>query len=312
MPWTKKPTTEMLHRFRVTPGTPAGLAGRDPGWAGDDEVPKKDRKDAAEDVLADGIERLRDAQELLWASDSRALLVVFQALDAAGKDSAIKHVFSGVNPQGCRVAAFKQPSAEELDHDFLWRCSRELPRRGQIGIFNRSYYEEVLVVRVHPSWLGAQRLPGLEPGAVPPAAFWQQRYESINDFEQHLERNGTRVVKFFLHLSPEEQRQRFLDRLDEPDKQWKFSTGDLAERARWDDYQAAYEEAITATSSEWAPWYVLPADHKWVTRALVVEVLCRQIAELGLSFPAVADDDRAKLAEARRSLEAEAPPGEEG
>ena len=228
---------EVLDRLRVAPGGPANLAGRDPGWDGDDSIPRKQRKKAGRKLLADGIERLRAAQERLWAADSWSLLVVLQALDAAGKDSAIKHVFSGVNPQGCRVASFKKPSARELDHDYLWRCVQELPSRGRIGIFNRSYYEEVLVVRVHPELLEHQKLPpGVTRGGP---ELWAERYRSINDFERHLTLNGTRVVKFFLHLSPEEQRERFLDRLRRPDKHWKFSTSDLAERAHWDDYMAA-------------------------------------------------------------------------
>lgn len=294
---------EILERLRVTPGGPADLAGRDPGWDGDDSIPRKKRKKAGRKLLADGIERLRDAQERLWAADSWSLLVIFQALDAAGKDSAIKHVLSGVNPQGFRVVSFKKPSARELDHDFLWRCVRELPSRGRIGIFNRSYYEEVLVVRVHPELLQHQKLP---PGVVRNGPeLWDERFESINDFERHLVRNGTRVVKFFLHLSPEEQRERFLDRLRRPDKHWKFSTSDLAERAHWDDYMAAYGAALTATSTEEAPWYVVPADHKWVTRARVVEVLCRQVEALDPDFPTVDAEERRRLAAARAVLEGE-------
>lgn len=304
-------TDEVLDRFRVAPGEAAGLAGRDPGWDGDDAIPRAERKKAGKGILKDGIERLRDSQEKLWADDSWALLVVFQAMDAAGKDSAIKHVFSGVNPQGCRVASFKKPSATELDHDYLWRCVRELPSRGRIGIFNRSYYEEVLVVRVHPELLAYQKLPpklltrGLAPGTPPGPEFWQQRFESINDFELHLARNGTRVVKLFLHLSPEEQRERLLDRLRRPEKNWKFSTADLAERARWDEYMAAYEAAISATSTAHAPWYVMPADHKWVTRALVVEALNREISALNPAFPEVGPEEREKLAAARVALEEE-------
>jgi PPK2 family polyphosphate:nucleotide phosphotransferase len=295
----------LLDRFRVDAGEPFALADHDPTWEGNEEIPKKDRKDLAEEILADGIEALRDAQELLWASDRWSVLVVLQAMDAAGKDSTIKHVLSGVNPQGCRVVSFKKPSAEELDHDFLWRCAVALPRRGEIGIFNRSHYEEVLVVRVHPGFLAGQQLPGVDGGEDPGPAFWAERYESINDFERHLVRNGTQVLKFFLNVSWEEQRERFLERLERPEKHWKFNAADVAERQRWDDYQHAYEAAIRATSTAWAPWYVVPADHKWVTRAVVAQVMVRRIRELGLAFPTVPEGEMAALDESRRELLAE-------
>ena len=300
---------ELLDLFRVDPGERFDLADHDPGWEGDEELPKKDRKDLAEELLEDGIEALAESQELLWASDRWSVLVVLQAMDAAGKDSTIKHVLSGVNPQGCRVVSFKQPSAEELDHDFLWRCAVALPRRGEIGIFNRSYYEEVLVVRVHPAFLAAQRLPGFEGTGDPGAAFWADRYESINAFERHLVRNGTLVVKFFLNVSWEEQRERFLERLDRPEKHWKFNAADVAVRRRWQDYRHAYQQAIAATSTAWAPWYVVPADHKWVTRAVVAQVMVRRIRELGLAFPTVPEDEMAALDQARRELLAEKKPG---
>ena len=216
-------------------------------------------------MLTQGVEDLAKRQELLWASDSYSLLVVFQALDAAGKDSAIEHVMSGVNPQGVQVVSFKQPSDEELDHDFLWRTARALPERGRIGIFNRSHYEEVVALRVHPEWLDAQRLPPGDRGTQ----FWADRYEDINVFEKHLHRNGTRIVKFFLHLSKAEQKRRFIARLDNPDKHWKFNADDVAERQHWDEYMTAFEQAITATSTPWAPWYVVPADNKRITRAVV-------------------------------------------
>jgi PPK2 family polyphosphate:nucleotide phosphotransferase len=230
-----------------------------------------------------------------------AVLVVFQAMDAAGKDGMIKHVMSGVNPQGCQVFAFKAPSAEELDHDFLWRCVKALPERGRIGIFNRSYYEEVLVVRVHPEILARQKLPPGKRGK----GFWEDRYESINDLERHLVRNGTVILKFFLHVSKDEQRRRFLDRIEDPEKHWKFSAGDVAERDHWDDYMEAYEDAIRATSTAWAPWYVIPADHKWVARALVADVLATTIRDLGLEHPAPTTEQKRALAEARRRLLAE-------
>jgi PPK2 family polyphosphate:nucleotide phosphotransferase len=295
---------DVHERLRVEPDTRARLEDRDPGWKGGPTLKallRDGREDDAREHLGGLVERLSDAQERLWASDRYALLVIFQAMDAAGKDGTIEHVFSGVNPQGVHVSSFKQPSAEELDHDFLWRCVTRLPERGRIGVFNRSYYEEVLVVRVHPEFLDAQRLPD-RPGGK---RLWKQRYESINALERHLDRNGTKVVKFFLHVSKREQKGRFLARLDEPDKRWKFSVGDVDERAFWDDYQRAYEDAISATSTPWAPWYVIPADHKFVMRALVAGVLVDTLDGLGLEFPIVGEDKMAELAEARRRLEAE-------
>ena len=227
--------------------------------------------------------------------------MVFQALDAAGKDSTIKHVMSGVNPQGVQVVSFKQPSSEELDHNFLWRTAKALPERGQIGIFNRSHYEEVVALRVHPEWLDKQKLPPGPRGA----AFWAERHEDINAFERHLDRNGTKVVKFFLNVSKGEQKRRFLARLDEPGKQWKFSAADLAERAHWDDYMRTFEEAITATSTPWAPWYVVPADHKPVMQAMVAAILIDTIHSLDLGWPEVSEQARAANAEAGRRLAAE-------
>jgi PPK2 family polyphosphate:nucleotide phosphotransferase len=254
----------------------------------------------AKKLLREGVERLSELQEQLYAQDRWSLLLVFQAMDAAGKDSTIEHVMSGVNPQGCQVFSFKAPSAEELDHDFLWRTTRCLPERGRIGIFNRSYYEEVLVVRVRPELLERQRLP-----ARPGKELWQQRYESINDFERHLARNGTVVRKFFLHVSREEQARRFLARLEEPAKQWKFSAADLAERARWDDYMAAYEKAIRHTSHPHAPWYVVPADNKWFTRLVVADAVIDALEELDLHYPRVEPAQRAELAELERALREE-------
>lgn len=258
-------------------------------------------KARAAEVLKDNLERLSEAQELLYADDRHSLLIVFQAMDAAGKDGTIKHVMSGVNPQGCQVFSFKQPSAEELDHNFLWRCMRALPERGRIGIFNRSYYEDVLVTRVHPELLEQQRLPGGKRGRT----FWNERYEDINGFERHLARSGTVVLKFFLHISREEQKRRFLDRLEQPEKNWKFSLADLAERGHWDEYLSAYETAIAATSTPWAPWHVIPADHKWVCRALVAEIICRTLGKLKLRFPKLSEQDRDALATARFQLENE-------
>ena len=245
--------------------------------------PFYDSKEDYKSLLAEHVKKLSEQQNLLYAHDRYALLLIFQAMDAAGKDGVIKHVMSGVNPQGCQVFSFKHPSAEELDHDFLWRTTRCLPERGRIGIFNRSYYEEVLIVRVHPEILSGERLPDevIESGHV-----WKQRYRSIVDFEQHLHRNGTRVVKFFLHLSKDEQRRRFLARLDDPDKNWKFSTADLAERDRWQDYMRAYENCLEATSTDHAPWYVVPADDKENARLIVSEVILEVMHRLKMRYPA--------------------------
>jgi PPK2 family polyphosphate:nucleotide phosphotransferase len=254
--------------------------------------------------LEEFVEELSIAQELLWASDTYAVLVIFQALDAAGKDGTISHVMSGVNPQGCQVFSFKQPSAEERDHTFLWRASRCLPERGRIGIFNRSYYEDVLVVRVHPQILDKQQLPPETPRGE---SLWRARYDDINAFEHHLDRNGTKVVKFFLQVSKEEQRRRFLSRVEKPHKHWKFSAADLAERAHWDEYMEAFEDAITATSTPHAPWYVIPADHKHVMRTLVAGVLTRTIQGLGLAYPTVSDEQAEAIEKARAELLAEAP-----
>jgi PPK2 family polyphosphate:nucleotide phosphotransferase len=285
----------LLAGLAVAPGEPAGLAARDTGWAG------TALKQQAKESLAKNIARLSDAQELLWASDQYALLIVLQAMDAAGKDSAIEHVMSGVNPQGVQVVSFKKPSSEELDHDFLWRTAKALPERGRIGIFNRSHYEEVVALRVHPEWLEAQRLP---PGERD-EAFWQERYEDINAFERHLERNGTEIVKFFLHVSKDVQKERFFARLDTPGKEWKFNAADVTERERWDDHMAAFEAAISATSTAWAPWYVIPADHKWLTQALVAAVIVETLEALELRWPEVSPTEHEANLEARKRLEAE-------
>ena len=222
-------------------------------------------------------------------------------MDAAGKDGTIKHVMSGVNPQGCQVFSFKQPSTEELDHNFLWRYAKAVPERGRIGIFNRSYFEEVLVVRVHPELATVQRIPGVKVNDD----FWSDRFVDINAFERHLTRNGTVILKFFLHISKDEQRKRFLKRLKDPKKQWKFSAADIAERVFWDDYMKAYEEAISATSTKWAPWYIIPADHKWVSRALIARIVINTIESLDLRYPEVGEEQCTVIAEARRQLEAE-------
>ncbi|MFO0889179.1 MAG: polyphosphate kinase 2 family protein [Isosphaeraceae bacterium] len=291
---------ELIDVCRVPEGKKVRLKDHDPGWAGDPERPKEERKKLAEELLTQDVSELVEAQDRLYASDTRSILLIFQAMDAAGKDSTIKHVMSGVNPQGCQVYSFKQPSAEELDHNFLWRYTRALPERGRIGIFNRSYYEEVLVVRVHPELLRAQKIPDL---TLPPGdKFWQHRYDDINALERHLTRNGTVVLKFFLHVSQDEQKKRFLKRLEDPKKHWKFSAADLVERGFWDDYMHAYEEAIGATSTRWAPWYIVPADHKWVTRGLVARILVTTIEGLGLRYPEVTPQQHAAIEQARRQL----------
>lgn len=265
------------------------------------EFKKSTVKERLEERLAQNIKDLSEMQDLFYASDTYSLLLVFQGMDAAGKDGIIKHVMSGVNPQGCQVYSFKQPSAEELDHDFMWRCSLRLPERGRIGIFNRSHYEEVLVVKVHPKILLNEKLPNFKLDDT----LWQQRYESIRTYEHHLVRNGTIILKFYLHLSKKEQKKRFLDRLDNPEKYWKFSTSDLAERAYWKDYQKAFEDALRETSTDYAPWYIVPADHKWFARALVADIIVSTIRSLDLKYPVISDEQLKALKEAKRMLEEE-------
>lgn len=254
-------------------------------------------KEHAQEALQQGIVRLAELQDKLYAQDRWAVLLIFQAMDAAGKDGAIKHVMSGVNPQGCQVYSFKAPSEKELQHDFLWRTTCDLPERGHIGIFNRSYYEEVLVVRVHPEFFENERVPSSLCGKK----LWQERFEDIHAFERHMARNGTVIRKFFLHLSKKEQKRRFLARLDEPEKNWKFSAADIHERQYWDDYQEAYEDMIRNTSSKRAPWYVVPADNKWFTRLVVAEVVAQTLESLNLSYPKV-DDAKLKELQAAKKL----------
>jgi PPK2 family polyphosphate:nucleotide phosphotransferase len=294
---TPMKAAEIARRFRIDKPDTFRLADHDSGGTGGLDIGKKDAKA----MLEDGVRTLSELQERLYADDRYAVLLIFQAMDAAGKDSVIKHVMSGVNPQGCQVFSFKAPSAEELDHDFLWRVARRLPERGRIGIFNRSHYEEVLVVRVHPEILDAQKLPP----TLRRDDIWPQRFESIRDFERHVAKSGTCVLKFFLHVSPDEQRKRFLDRLEEPEKHWKFSTGDVAERALWDKYMAAYEDMIRETSLPEAPWHVVPADHKWFTRLVVASAVIDAMERLDLKFPTVDDAARKKMAEIRKALLAE-------
>jgi len=296
---------DIIDLFRVSPGKKFRMKDHDPGWkqtAEFEELGKDALKERARELLDRSLAELAEAQGLLHADDRYAVLVVLQAMDAAGKDGTIKHVMSGVNPQGCQVFSFKKPSAEELDHNFLWRYMRCLPERGRIGIFNRSYYEDVLVVKVHPDLIGRQ-LPR-EKGK-PGKKFWEERYEDVNAFERHLVRNGTLILKFYLNVSRGEQKKRFLDRLERPEKNWKFSTADLAERGYWDDYMSAYEDAIGATSTAWAPWYVVPADYKWVTRAVVADILTTGIRGLDLKYPDVTPEQKKLLAEARKKLGAE-------
>jgi PPK2 family polyphosphate:nucleotide phosphotransferase len=287
---------DLVKAFRVKDGDGFRLSTIDP----DDTRGFKSKEQAAA-ALADGVATLAALQEKLYAENRWAVLLVFQAMDAAGKDSTIKHVMSGVNPQGCQVFSFKAPSPEELDHDFLWRTTRCLPERGRIGIFNRSYYEEVLVVRVHPEFLDKQRLPvGLVTKAI-----WKERFEDINAFERNLSRNGTLILKFFLHVSREQQRQRFLERLEEPAKNWKFSVVDLDARARWRDYMAAYEDMIRHTATSYAPWHVVPADHKWFTRIVVVQTIVTALERLDLEFPTVSREQQQELKAAKAALELE-------
>jgi PPK2 family polyphosphate:nucleotide phosphotransferase len=293
---------EMIAACKIDPKAKFRLKDHDPAFAGNPKVPKEERRKFAEETLSQEVAELAAAQELLYASDSWSVLLIFQAMDAAGKDGTIKHVMSGVNPQGVQVTSFKHPSAEELDHTFLWRCIKALPERGRIGIFNRSYYEEVLVVKVHQELVRAQRIPAADPDKK---KFWDARYYDINAFERHLTRNGTKILKFFLNVSKGEQKERFLARLENTDKHWKFSPSDLNERGYWDDYQRAYEQMIAETSTKSAPWYVIPADYKWVSRALVARIVSDTIASLKIEYPEVTPAQKAAIEEARARLLAE-------
>jgi PPK2 family polyphosphate:nucleotide phosphotransferase len=294
---TRKELRRLVERFRVADGKGFRLKHFDPGDTADDLVDRE----RSEALLADGVKRLAALQRLLYPQDQWALLCLFQAMDAAGKDGTISHVMSGVNPQGVSVTSFKQPGPEDLAHSFLWRVMRALPARGQIGIFNRSHYEEVLVVRVHPDLLARQHLPPALTGKK----LWKHRLEDIAAVERYLTRQGLVLLKFFLHLSKDEQKRRFLARLDTPDKNWKFSAADIAERAHWDDYKHAYEEAIAATATPKAPWFVIPADHKWFSRLVVVEAMVAVLEDLDLHVPELDAEARARLDQARKQLEAE-------
>ncbi len=295
--------SRFIKRFRVEPGSNVNLRDFDTDWAetkdakqlGKDEI-----KDRAIKVLEENKQHLAESQELIAASNTHSVLLIFQAMDAAGKDGTIRHVMSGVNPQGCQVFSFKKPSAEERDHNFLWRYMKSLPERGRFGIFNRSYYEDVLVVKVHPEFLDTQI-----PSGEKAKKFWKGRYDDINNFERHLVRNGTIVLKFFLHVSKREQRRRFLERLTDPSKYWKFSVSDMEERRYWKEYQECFEDALSATSTEWAPWYVIPADRKYVTRALVADIIVKAVKDMDLEYPKPSKEDLKRFEIARVELEKE-------
>jgi len=289
---------KMLKRYRVEHGKHFRLKDYDPA---DTHGLGSELKEAAKEQLGEGVKEMARLQDILAAQDRWGLLLVFQAMDAAGKDGTIKHVMSGVNPQGVEVTSFKAPSAEELRHGYLWRCMKCVPGRGRIGIFNRSYYEEVLVVRVHPELLESQKLPKV----LVTKHIWEERFEDINHFERYLTRNGIAVVKFFLHVSKKEQKRRFLERLDTPEKNWKFSAFDLKERQCWDQYQEAYQDMIEHTASEYAPWYVVPADNKWFTRLVVAEAVVEALKGMNLKYPKVSGEAQAALKEARQQLENE-------
>jgi PPK2 family polyphosphate:nucleotide phosphotransferase len=289
---------KMLKRYRVEDGKHFRLKDFDPA---DTHGLHSEFKPEAKHLLANGVEELSRLQDILAAQDRWGLLVILQAMDAAGKDGTIKHVMSGVNPQGVDVTPFKQPSAEDLNHGYLWRTSQHAPARGRIAIFNRSYYEEVLVVRVHPELLANEKIPK----KLVTKKIWEERYEDILNFERYATRNGFAVVKIFLHLSKKEQKRRFLERLETPDKNWKFSAADAKERGYWDDYQQAYEDAIRATATEFAPWYVVPADHKWFSRLVVAQVLVDELKAMDLKYPEVSGEQKKELAAVKKQLEKE-------
>lgn len=286
-----------IDKFLIKEGSKLNLNEHSTDFTGD----YTDKDEAVKDLQAN-IQHLRELQDVLYAQDIYSLLIIFQAMDAAGKDGAIEHVMSGVNPQGVSVVSFKQPSDEELSHDYLWRCQKNLPERGRIGIFNRSHYEEVLVVRVHPGILQSQHLAAEIKNDKD---IWKKRFDHIRDWEQHLSENGTHILKFFLNVSKKEQKKRFLDRIAEKEKNWKFSMGDVRERGHWDEYMDAYEEAISATSTQNAPWYVIPADRKWFTRLAVSEIIVKKLESMDLHYPVVTEDHEQELKEAKQMLESE-------
>ncbi|MEG4998995.1 polyphosphate kinase 2 family protein [Microcoleus sp. B4-D4] len=288
---------DLIRPFIVPPEQKISLTkDYDPGYKAD-----RLKKSKAKGQLKEGIEALAEYQDILYAQNTHAVLIIFQAMDAAGKDSTIKHVMSGINPQGCQVHSFKAPSTEELNHDYLWRCSKALPERGKIGIFNRSYYEEILVTRVHPEILEQRPLPV----SIIDNDIWKRRFEEINNFEKHLVNNGTIVLKFFLNVSKEEQKERFLERINRPEKNWKFSVNDAKERAFWDDYMAVYEDMFNHTSTEYAPWYIIPADRKWFTRLVVAGIIYTQLKELNLKYPTLSKEQHQELLTAKKILESQ-------
>jgi PPK2 family polyphosphate:nucleotide phosphotransferase len=293
-----------IKQLTVSPGSKVSLKRYDTGWAQNDEfkkVGKDGMKERAAEILELNKAALAESQELLWASNVYSFLIVLQGMDTSGKDGTIKHVMAGVNPQGCRVTSFKVPTTEETEHNFLWRYTRVLPARGEIGIFNRSYYEDVLVVKVHPEILDQQQMHPGKRGDK----FWNARYDDINAFERHLVQNGTFILKFFLHISKEEQKKRLIERLGDKEKYWKFSLSDLAERQFWDEYQAAYEMMLSRTSTEIAPWYIIPADYKWIAHSLIADIISTQIRSLDLHFPVVSAETMKQLEEAREKLASE-------
>lgn len=290
---------DIINKFKITDGSKLSLKDFDTAYSAD--IKKED----SEAILEDLVKQISVLQEALYADKRYALLILFQAMDAAGKDGAIAHSLSGLNPQGCEVFSFKQPSAEELDHDFLWRHYKALPEFGRIGIHNRSHYENVLVTKVHPELLLNEKLPGIKSVKDVDKKFWEHRYESVRSVEKHLTRNGTVIIKFFLHLSKEEQKERFLKRIDDPDKNWKFSAADIHEREFWDDYMDAYQEAIKETATEHCPWYVLPADKKWFTRIAISTIILDTLKSLNLEYPVLPKAEKEKLEEAKKELTAD-------
>ncbi|MFA6945627.1 MAG: polyphosphate kinase 2 family protein [Pedobacter sp.] len=287
---------DIVGKFRIEKGSPFSVRDHDPGYSG------KYKKENAVHLLSELRNEMDELQEEMYALNKNSLLIIFQAMDAAGKDSAIEHTMSGLNPQGCQVYSFKQPSAEELDHDFIWRHNKALPEKGRIGIHNRSHYENVLVCKVHPEYVLNEGIMGLSTAKDINTAFWKKRYESIRNFEKHISNNGTVIIKFFLNVSKEEQKRRFLERIDEPLKNWKFSSGDIEEREKWAQYMSAYEDAINATTEVYAPWYVIPADKKWFTRIAISKIIVNTFREMKMELPELSDAEKAKLEECRNRL----------
>ncbi len=287
---------DLIKKFRIGKGKAFSLKDHDPGFSGDY------KKDNAIQLLNELRNEMDAFQEEMYALNKNSLLIIFQAMDAAGKDSAIEHTMSGLNPQGCQVYSFKQPSAEELDHDFIWRHAKALPEKGRIGIHNRSHYENVLVCKVHPEYILNEGIAGVDSLKDINAAFWNERYESIRNFEKHISRNGTVILKFFLNVSKEEQKKRFLERIDEPLKNWKFSSADIDEREKWDQYMTAYEEAINATTEDHAPWYVIPADKKWFTRIAISKIIVDTFKAMNMKLPELSYSEKSRLEECRKRL----------